>query len=184
VYSAFQCTYLTNPSVKLLPVRERLSSRSTLWRRSYEDLMTVSWCMLLRRRLWSHKSPRRFMRVSVRMLKMVRPYHSFRDLVITLPVLGSLWAIHTRDHRINDPQKCQILVTVPEMLSIMMLSPPLARTWLPRMKRSFFSLLGFQSPQADVFAGLSWTRSTLSGRRMVAQPGNRSCSLLRVRSCK
>ncbi|KAF9648472.1 P-loop containing nucleoside triphosphate hydrolase protein [Thelephora ganbajun] len=48
---------------------------------------------------------------------------------------GSLWAIHTRDYRINDPQRCQILVTVPEMLSIMMLSPPLARTWLPRMKR-------------------------------------------------
>lgn len=51
---------------------------------------------------------------------------------------GSLWAIHTRDYRINDPQRCQILVTVPEMLSIMMLSPPLARTWLPRLKRWLF----------------------------------------------
>ncbi|KAF8069236.1 hypothetical protein FPV67DRAFT_1415532 [Lyophyllum atratum] len=46
----------------------------------------------------------------------------------------SCWAIHTRDYRINDPQKCQILVTVPEMLSIMLLSPPLARVWTSRIK--------------------------------------------------
>ncbi|KAL0960256.1 hypothetical protein HGRIS_011887 [Hohenbuehelia grisea] len=48
---------------------------------------------------------------------------------------GSFWAIHTRDYRVNDPQKCQILVTVPEMLAIMLLSPPLARVWTPRIKR-------------------------------------------------
>ncbi|KAG5652595.1 hypothetical protein H0H81_004426 [Sphagnurus paluster] len=47
----------------------------------------------------------------------------------------SCWAIHTRDYRINDPQKCQILVTVPEMLAIMLLSPPLARVWTCRIKR-------------------------------------------------
>ncbi|KAF5334374.1 hypothetical protein D9611_013536 [Ephemerocybe angulata] len=45
------------------------------------------------------------------------------------------WAIHTRDYRINDPQKCQILVTVPEVLSIMLLSPPLATVWTPKIKR-------------------------------------------------
>ncbi|KAH9067713.1 P-loop containing nucleoside triphosphate hydrolase protein [Lactarius vividus] len=45
------------------------------------------------------------------------------------------WAIHTRDYRVHDPQKCQILVTVPEMLGIMLLSPPLARTWTPRIRR-------------------------------------------------
>ncbi|KAI0310817.1 hypothetical protein OF83DRAFT_1153629, partial [Amylostereum chailletii] len=45
------------------------------------------------------------------------------------------WAVHTRDHRINDPQKCQILVTIPEMLAIMLLSPTMARTWTPRIKR-------------------------------------------------
>ncbi|KAJ7608765.1 hypothetical protein FB45DRAFT_1128535 [Roridomyces roridus] len=39
----------------------------------------------------------------------------------------SLWAVHTRDYRINDPQKCQILVTVPEILATLLLSPPLAR---------------------------------------------------------
>ncbi|KAG8216977.1 hypothetical protein J3R82DRAFT_7282 [Butyriboletus roseoflavus] len=46
----------------------------------------------------------------------------------------SCWAIHTRDYRIHDPQNCQILVTVPEMLAIMMLSPPLAKVWTPRVK--------------------------------------------------
>jgi superfamily II RNA helicase len=50
-------------------------------------------------------------------------------------ILGSCWAIHTRDDRIHNPQTCQILVTVPEMLSIMLLSPPLARSWTPRIKR-------------------------------------------------
>ncbi|KAF9461731.1 hypothetical protein BDZ94DRAFT_800063 [Collybia nuda] len=47
----------------------------------------------------------------------------------------SCWAVHTRDNRINDPQKCQILVTVPEMLAIMLLSPALARIWTSRIKR-------------------------------------------------
>ncbi|KAJ7083417.1 hypothetical protein B0H15DRAFT_425762 [Mycena belliarum] len=46
----------------------------------------------------------------------------------------SLWAIHTRDYRINDPLKCQILVTVPEILATLLLSPPLARVWTPRLK--------------------------------------------------
>ncbi|KAF8505147.1 hypothetical protein JB92DRAFT_2966409 [Gautieria morchelliformis] len=47
----------------------------------------------------------------------------------------SCWAIHTRDYRIHDPQKCQILITVPEILAIMLLSPTLARVWTPRLKR-------------------------------------------------
>ncbi|KAK7063652.1 hypothetical protein R3P38DRAFT_2819611 [Favolaschia claudopus] len=46
----------------------------------------------------------------------------------------SLWAIHTRDYRVNDPLKCQILVTVPEILATLLLSPPLARVWTPRLK--------------------------------------------------
>jgi ATP-dependent RNA helicase DDX60 len=62
---------------------------------------------------------------------------SFPNYLLIIPCLpiGTCWAIHTRDYRVNDAQKCQILVTVPEMLSIMMLSPPLARTWLHRIKR-------------------------------------------------
>ncbi|TCD64633.1 hypothetical protein EIP91_003835 [Steccherinum ochraceum] len=46
----------------------------------------------------------------------------------------SCWAIHTRDYRINDPTNCQILITVPEILATLLLSPALARVWTPRIK--------------------------------------------------
>lgn len=40
----------------------------------------------------------------------------------TYPHAGhSVWAIHTRDHRINNPAGCQILVTVPHILQIVCL---------------------------------------------------------------
>jgi len=47
----------------------------------------------------------------------------------------TVWAIHTRDYQVNSPQKCQILVTVPHILQIMLLSPALASSWSPRVKR-------------------------------------------------
>ncbi|ORY65665.1 hypothetical protein BCR35DRAFT_354923, partial [Leucosporidium creatinivorum] len=47
----------------------------------------------------------------------------------------SLWAIHTGDYKINNPQNCQILVTVPHVLSEMLLNPALARVWTPRIRR-------------------------------------------------
>ncbi|EIW78173.1 P-loop containing nucleoside triphosphate hydrolase protein [Coniophora puteana RWD-64-598 SS2] len=47
----------------------------------------------------------------------------------------SCWAIHTRDYRVHDPQNCQILITVPDVLAIMLLAPALARVWTPRLKR-------------------------------------------------
>ncbi|KAG8944709.1 hypothetical protein FRC04_001608 [Tulasnella sp. 424] len=47
---------------------------------------------------------------------------------------GTVWAAHTRDWRIHEPNKCQILVTVPEMLAIMLLSPVLAARWIPRLR--------------------------------------------------
>ncbi|KAF2223947.1 hypothetical protein BDZ85DRAFT_215565 [Elsinoe ampelina] len=52
----------------------------------------------------------------------------------------SVWAIHTRDYRINDPQGCQILVTVPHVLQIMLLAPSHAKTsgWSTRVKRIIF----------------------------------------------
>jgi superfamily II RNA helicase len=49
---------------------------------------------------------------------------------------GSCWAIHSRDFRVQDTQNCQILVTVPEILAIVLLSPPLAKTWTPQLKNS------------------------------------------------
>lgn len=57
-----------------------------------------------------------------------------RSCRVMLRYTGSCWAIHTRDYHIHDPQDCQILVTVPEILAIMMLSPPLAKVWAPRVK--------------------------------------------------
>lgn len=50
----------------------------------------------------------------------------------------SVWAIHTRDHRINNPLTCQILITVPHILQIMLLAPSNAKTWTPRLKRIIF----------------------------------------------
>ncbi|GAA6028667.1 hypothetical protein JCM8097_007338 [Rhodosporidiobolus ruineniae] len=47
----------------------------------------------------------------------------------------SLWAVHTGDYRVNNPQNCQILVTVPQVFSEMLLNPALARVWTPRIRR-------------------------------------------------
>ncbi|TDZ15078.1 putative helicase [Colletotrichum orbiculare MAFF 240422] len=53
----------------------------------------------------------------------------------------SVWAIHTRDYRINNPTGCQILVTVPHVLQIMLLAPSNSQTqtsWACRVKRIIF----------------------------------------------
>lgn len=53
----------------------------------------------------------------------------------------SVWAIHTRDSRINNPTGCQILVTVPRMLQNMLLTPLHAEkknSWSTRIKRIIF----------------------------------------------
>lgn len=50
----------------------------------------------------------------------------------------SVWAIHTRDYRINNPSGCQILVTVPHILQIMLLSPSNAKTWCRKVKCIIF----------------------------------------------
>ena len=50
----------------------------------------------------------------------------------------SVWAIHTRDYRINNPTGCQVLVTVPHILQIMLLAPSNAKTWAPRVKYIIF----------------------------------------------
>ena len=50
----------------------------------------------------------------------------------------SLWAMHTRDHRVNDASNCQILVTVPHILQIMLLAPSNANAWATRVKRIIF----------------------------------------------
>lgn len=50
----------------------------------------------------------------------------------------SVWAIHTRDYRINNPTGCQVLVTVPHVLQIMLLAPSNANSWSSRVKRIIF----------------------------------------------
>ncbi|KAK3379012.1 hypothetical protein B0T24DRAFT_694358 [Lasiosphaeria ovina] len=40
----------------------------------------------------------------------------------------SVWAIHTRDYRVNSPLGCQVLVTVPSILQILLLAPVNAQT--------------------------------------------------------
>ncbi|KAH7409767.1 DEAD/DEAH box helicase-like protein [Phaeosphaeria sp. MPI-PUGE-AT-0046c] len=53
----------------------------------------------------------------------------------------SVWAIHTRDYRINNATGCQILVTVPHILQIMLLAPSNAKkagSWSCRIKRIIF----------------------------------------------
>ncbi|KAI5803830.1 hypothetical protein EDC01DRAFT_472866 [Geopyxis carbonaria] len=51
---------------------------------------------------------------------------------------NTVWAIHTRDYRMNNPGECQILITVPHILSIMLLSPVNAEKWAPRVRRIIF----------------------------------------------
>ncbi|KAI1635019.1 hypothetical protein F4809DRAFT_470895 [Biscogniauxia mediterranea] len=53
----------------------------------------------------------------------------------------SVWAIHTRDYRVNNPTGCQVLVTVPHVLQIMLLAPSNAggpNSWSRRVKRIIF----------------------------------------------
>ena len=50
----------------------------------------------------------------------------------------TIWAIHTREFKINNPIGCQILVTVPHILQSMLLSPTNARGWSQNVKRIIF----------------------------------------------
>ncbi|KAJ3744995.1 hypothetical protein DFH05DRAFT_1397236 [Lentinula detonsa] len=47
----------------------------------------------------------------------------------------TILAVHTRDTRTGDLQRAQILITVPEMLGILILSPTMAQNWTSRVKR-------------------------------------------------
>jgi superfamily II RNA helicase len=49
----------------------------------------------------------------------------------------SIYAIHTRDYRVNVPTQCQVLITVPHILQIMLLSPA-NQKWVPRVKTIIF----------------------------------------------
>ena len=70
----------------------------------------------------------------------------------------SVWALHTRDFRVNSPTGCQILVTVPHILQIMLLSPSNAQSWSPRVRRIIFDEI-HSIGQAD--DGIVWEQLLL-----------------------
>ncbi|KAJ4293474.1 hypothetical protein N0V90_008757 [Kalmusia sp. IMI 367209] len=71
---------------------------------------------------------------------------------------NSVWAIHTRDTRINNPTGCQVLVTVPHILQIMLLSPTNANSWSKRMKWIIFDEVHCIGQAED---GLIWEQLLL-----------------------
>ncbi|EFR05209.1 DEAD/DEAH box helicase [Nannizzia gypsea CBS 118893] len=70
----------------------------------------------------------------------------------------SVWAIHTRDYRINSPRGCQVLVTVPHILQIMLLAPANATSWSCRIKRIIFDEIHCISQADD---GVVWEQLLL-----------------------
>lgn len=71
---------------------------------------------------------------------------------------NSVWAIHTRDYRINNPTGCQILVTVPHILQIMLLAPNNANSWSKRVKWIIFDEVHCIGQAED---GLIWEQLLL-----------------------
>jgi superfamily II RNA helicase len=70
----------------------------------------------------------------------------------------SVWGIHTRDYRINNPTGCQILVTVPHILQIMLLAPSNAKSWSERVKWIIFDEVHCIGQAED---GLIWEQLLL-----------------------
>ncbi|KAH6638931.1 hypothetical protein C7974DRAFT_329772 [Boeremia exigua] len=71
---------------------------------------------------------------------------------------NSVWGIHTRDTRVNNPTGCQILVTVPHILQIMLLAPTNARGWSERVKWIIFDEVHCIGQAED---GLIWEQLLL-----------------------
>ncbi|KAH7079592.1 hypothetical protein FB567DRAFT_631384 [Paraphoma chrysanthemicola] len=71
---------------------------------------------------------------------------------------NSVWGIHTRDYRINNPTGCQILVTVPHILQIMLLAPSHAKSWSERVKWIIFDEVHCIGQAED---GLIWEQLLL-----------------------
>ncbi|KAL6831223.1 hypothetical protein J3E69DRAFT_354175 [Trichoderma sp. SZMC 28015] len=74
----------------------------------------------------------------------------------------SVWAIYTRDYRVQSPTGCQILVTVPHMLQILLLAPTNAKgpnAWSRRIKRIIFDEVHCIGQDED---GVVWEQLLLS----------------------
>ena len=70
----------------------------------------------------------------------------------------SVWAIHTRDYRINNPNGCQVLVTVPAIFQIMLLSPSNANSWCNRLRFAIFDEVHCIGQAED---GIIWEQNIL-----------------------
>lgn len=70
----------------------------------------------------------------------------------------SVWGIHTRDYRINNATGCQILVTVPHILQIMLLAPSNSKSWSERVKWIIFDEVHCIGQAED---GLIWEQLLL-----------------------
>ncbi|KAI8818894.1 uncharacterized protein EV422DRAFT_535830 [Fimicolochytrium jonesii] len=70
----------------------------------------------------------------------------------------SVWAVHTRDYRIHNPLKCQVLITVPHMLQIFLMQPDVAAHWTPRLKRIIFDEIHTIS---NLEGGVVWEQNLL-----------------------
>ncbi|KAL9616742.1 MAG: hypothetical protein Q9160_008430 [Pyrenula sp. 1 TL-2023] len=64
----------------------------------------------------------------------------------------ALCSIHTRDMRVHKPTQCQVLVTVPHILQIMLLSPS-NKDWVPKVKTIIFDEVHSISASED---GVVW----------------------------
>ncbi|PTB69676.1 P-loop containing nucleoside triphosphate hydrolase protein [Trichoderma citrinoviride] len=74
----------------------------------------------------------------------------------------SVWAIYTRDYRIQSPTGCQVLVTVPHILQILLLAPTNAKgpnAWSRRIKRIIFDEVHCIGQDDD---GVIWEQLLLS----------------------
>ncbi|KAF2021325.1 DEAD/DEAH box helicase [Aaosphaeria arxii CBS 175.79] len=71
---------------------------------------------------------------------------------------NSVWGIHTGDYRINNPTGCQILVTVPHILQMMLLAPSNAKSWSQRVKWIIFDEVHCIGQAED---GLVWEQLLL-----------------------
>ena len=70
----------------------------------------------------------------------------------------SVWAIHTRDYRINNPNGCQVLVTVPAIFQIMLLAPSNANSWSNRLRFAIFDEVHCIGQAED---GIVWEQNIL-----------------------
>lgn len=73
----------------------------------------------------------------------------------------------TRELQLHNPAETQILVTIPEMLSNMLLTPALAQVWTPRIRRIIFDEIHCKYLALILPELCSWMlyHSNIGGRR-------------------